>query len=126
MGDTITAKVFRFDPDQDSEPRYREYSVPADEEISVLVLLNKIQQDVDPTLSFRSFCCGLQMCGSCLMRVNGKRRFACITLVKPGASITVDPLTFPEGHIKDLVVAIPQESNSNDNAEGADVGNTQA
>jgi succinate dehydrogenase/fumarate reductase-like Fe-S protein len=109
MGDTITAKVFRFDPDYDKEPRYTEYTVPADEEVSVLVLLNRIQQEIDPTLSFRSFCCGLQMCGSCLMRVDGKRRFACITLVKPGARITVDPLTFPAGHIKDLVVEIRDE-----------------
>jgi succinate dehydrogenase/fumarate reductase-like Fe-S protein len=110
MGDTLTARVFRFDPDSDREPRYQEYLVPVDEEISILVLLNRIQQSIDPTLSFRSFCCGLQMCGSCLMLVDGKRRFACITLVKPGASITVDPLTFPEGHIKDLVCEVPIES----------------
>ena len=110
MGDTITAQVFRFDPDCDKEPRYQEYPVPVEEEISVLVLLNRIQQEIDPTLSFRSFCCGLQMCRSCLMRIDGKRRFACITLVKPGARITVDPLTFPDGHIKDLVVEISDKN----------------
>ena len=104
MADTITAQVFRYDPDRDREPRYQEYRVPVEEEISVLVLLNRIQQEMDETLSFRSFCCGLQMCRSCLMRMNGKRRFACITLVKPGETVTVDPLTFPDGHIKDLVV----------------------
>jgi succinate dehydrogenase/fumarate reductase-like Fe-S protein len=106
MGHTISVRVFRFDPDYDREPRYQEYPVPIDEEISVLVLLNRIQQEIDPTLSFRSFCCGLQMCGSCLMRVDGKRRFTCITAVKPGVTITVDPLTFPAGHIKDLVCEI--------------------
>ena len=114
MGDTITARVFRFDPDCDREPRYQEYPVPVEEEISVLVLLNRIQQEIDPTLSFRSFCCGLQMCRSCLMRIDGKRRFACITLVKPGARVTVDPLTFPDGHIKDLVVEIPTEVQDNE------------
>ncbi|HVN25778.1 MAG TPA: 2Fe-2S iron-sulfur cluster-binding protein [Syntrophorhabdales bacterium] len=106
MHEMITARVFRFDPDSDSQPRYQEYLVSAEEETSVLTLLNKIQLELDPTLSFRSFCCGLQMCGSCLMRIDGKRRFACITLVKPGATITVDPLTFPEGHIKDLVCEV--------------------
>jgi succinate dehydrogenase/fumarate reductase-like Fe-S protein len=109
MGTTVTAKVFRFDPDHDREPRYQEYAVPVEEEISVLVLLNRIQQEIDPTLSFRSYCCGLQMCRSCLMRIDGKRRFACITLVKPGAVLTLDPLTFPDGHIKDLVVGMKDD-----------------
>ena len=109
MDEIVTLKVFRFDPDCDREPRYQEYRVAVEEEISVLVLLNRIQQEMDETLSFRSFCCGLQLCGSCLMRINGKRRFACITLVKPGDQVTVEPLTYPEGHIKDLVASITEE-----------------
>jgi len=115
MGDPISAQVFRFDPDLDREPRYQRYLVPVEEEISVLALLNRIQQEIDPTLSFRSYCCGLQMCRSCLMKIDGKRRFACITLVKPGATLTVDPLTFPHGHIKDVVTEIndkDEEENS--------------
>jgi succinate dehydrogenase/fumarate reductase iron-sulfur protein len=108
MADIISVKVFRYDPDRDKEPRYQEYRVPAEEEMSVLVLLTRIQQELDGSLSFRSFCCGLQMCRSCLMRVNGKRKFACITLVKPGENLTIDPLNFPEGHIKDLVVEIDE------------------
>jgi len=111
MNEMITARVFRFDPDSDRQPRYQEYFVSAEEEISVLALLNNIQQEFDPTLSYRSFCCGLQMCGSCLVRIDGKRRFACITLVKPGTSLTIDPLTFPAGHIKDLVVEISVKEN---------------
>jgi len=109
MADTITAVVFRHDPDLDKEPRYQEYHVLVEEETSVLVLLNRIQREMDETLSFRSFCCGLQLCRSCLMRINGRRRFACITLVKPGERVTVDPLTFPEGHIKDLVVKMSDD-----------------
>jgi succinate dehydrogenase/fumarate reductase-like Fe-S protein len=106
MAETITALVYRFDPDHDTAPRYQEYLVPVMEELSVLVLLNRIQQEIDPTLSFRSYCCGLQMCRSCLMKIDGRRKFACITSVKPGEKVTVEPLTFPEGHIKDLVVRI--------------------
>jgi succinate dehydrogenase/fumarate reductase-like Fe-S protein len=68
MADTITAMVFRYDPDCDSKPRYQEYCVPVEEEISVLVLITRIQQEMDETLSFRSFCCGLQMCRSPLIR----------------------------------------------------------
>ncbi len=119
MADPVTASVFRYDPDLDAQPRYQEYRVPVDEEISVLVLLNRIQQEMDESLSFRSFCCGLQMCRSCLMRINSKRRFACITLVKPGETITVDPLTFPEGHIKDLVVEIADQDNDKSNMKGS-------
>ncbi len=100
----ITARIFRFNPETDKKPRYQEYRVDAAEEVSVLVLLDRIQREMDPSLSFRSYCCGLQMCRSCLMRVNNKRSFACLTLVKPGETLVIDPLTYPEGHIKDLVV----------------------
>jgi len=106
MADHVTVVVFRYDPDRDTEPRYQEYRVPVEVDTSVLVLLNRIQREMDATLSFRSFCCGLQLCRSCLMRINRKRNFACFTLVKPGETVTVDPLTFPDGHIKDLVVKI--------------------
>ena len=106
MADTVTALVFRYDPDLDTEPRYDEFRVPVKEELSVLALINRIQQEIDPTLSFRCFCCGLQMCRSCLMKIDGKRKFACFTIVKPGEKVTVEPLSFPEGHIKDLVVRI--------------------
>ncbi len=104
MTEAITALIFRFDPDRDSEPNYQEYQVPVEEETSVLVLLNRIQQEMDETLSFRSFCCGLQMCGSCVMRIDRKKKFACLTLVKPGEKVIVEPASYPEGHIKDLVV----------------------
>jgi fumarate reductase iron-sulfur subunit len=109
MAEMITARIFRYDPDQDAQPRYQEYRVPAQEEISVLVLLNKIQTEMDQTLSFRSFCCGLQVCGSCLMRIDQKKRFACLTLVKPGETVTLDPLTYPDRHIKDLVTQMTQK-----------------
>lgn len=109
MAGAITLLVFRFDPDYDAAPRYQEYRVPVEERTSVLVLLNRIQQEMDRTLSFRSFCCGLQMCGSCLMKIDHRKKYACLTLVKPGEKVTVEPLTFPDGHIKDLVAQMNQE-----------------
>jgi succinate dehydrogenase/fumarate reductase-like Fe-S protein len=109
MNQEITALVFRFDPDQDKEPRFDEYRLRAEEEVSVLVLLNRIQQEIDHTLSFRSYCCGLQMCGSCLMKINQKKRFACITLVRPGERVAIEPASYPEGHIKDLVVKMEDQ-----------------
>jgi len=106
MNGYITASVFRYDPGKDTEPYYDEYRVKADEEISVLMLLARIQEDVDPTLSFRSYCCGLQMCRSCLMKINRKSKFACLTLVKPGGKVLIEPSTYPDLHIKDLVVKL--------------------
>lgn len=104
--ETIRALVFRHDPDRGGEPRYDEYVVEAAEETSVLVLLDRIQRELDPTLGFRAYCCGLQMCRSCLMKINRKKRLACITLVKPGEVVTIEPASFPERHIRDLVVSL--------------------
>ena len=104
MDNHITVVVFRFDPDKDAQPYYVEYHVEADRELPVLVLLNRIQNEIDQTLSFRSYCCGLQMCQSCLVKVNQKKQFACLTLAKPGEKVTIDPATYPDFHIKDLVV----------------------
>jgi len=107
MKQEVTAVVFRYDPDKDRAPHYQEYCVKAGEEMSVLVLLNRIHNEMDQTLSFRSYCCGLQMCRSCLMKINQKKRFACLTVVKPGEKVMIEPATFPDGHIKDLVVKFP-------------------
>lgn len=113
MEGNITALIFRFDPDRDKKPYYAEYRLETKEPMSVLVLLNRIQTELDQTLSFRDYCCGLQMCRSCMVKVNQKRKLACLTIVKPGESIIIDPITFPEHHIKDLVVK-PIEGRSED------------
>lgn len=103
MNNQIIAIVFRYDPERDKKPYYDEYHVKAEGEMSVLILLNRIHNEIDTTLSFRSFCCGLQMCRSCLMKINHKKKFACLTLVKPGEKVIVEPAFYPDGHIKDLV-----------------------
>ena len=104
MSQEITVIVFRYDPEKDKEPYYDKYRVNTEEEMSVLVLLNRIESEIDPTLSFRSYCCGLQMCRSCLMKINHRKQLACVTTVGPGEKVTVEPATYPEDHIKDLVV----------------------
>ncbi|MFC2072863.1 2Fe-2S iron-sulfur cluster-binding protein [Chloroflexota bacterium] len=104
MRNLITAHIFRFDSQNDAEPYYKDYRINAEEKISALSLLSHIQEELDSTLSFRNYCCGLQTCRSCLMRINHKRRFACLTLVSPGEEVVFEPLTYPDSHIKDLVV----------------------
>jgi len=104
MPEYITANVFRYDPDADEEPHFKEYRVAAEDQMSVLMLLDRIYKELDQTLSFRNYCCGLQMCQSCRMRINKKKKFACLTLVSPGDDVMIEPTSFPEDHIKDLVV----------------------
>ena len=109
MDGYITATVFRYNPETDSEPYYDEYSVEAAHDMSVLVLLNGIQKNLDHTLGFRSYCCGLQMCRSCLMKINHKKQFACLTMIKPGEKVVIEPESYPKRHIKDLVVKIKEK-----------------
>lgn len=104
MAGCIKARVFRFDRSTDAEPYYDEYLLEAEEATSVLVLIMRIQGSLDRTLSFRGYCCGLQMCRGCLVKINHRKRFACLTLVEPGASVVIEPVAFPDSHIKDLVV----------------------
>ena len=108
MADAITALVFRYDPDRDTEPRYQEYRVPVERRNIRAGAPEPDPAEIDETLSFRSYCCGLQMCGSCLMRIDHKKKFACLTLVNPGEKVTIEPVSFPGGHIKDLVVKVKE------------------
>jgi succinate dehydrogenase/fumarate reductase-like Fe-S protein len=104
MGKHITLKVFRFDPDVDQDPRFQEYRMAVEGRSTVLMLLDRIQREVDPSLSFRDYCCGLQTCRSCLLKINKKTKMACMEQVAPGDRLTIEPVSFPERHVKDLVV----------------------
>jgi succinate dehydrogenase / fumarate reductase iron-sulfur subunit len=108
MNNVATFRVFRFDPEVDKEPRFEEFHFTVKDPVPILVALSRIQKEQDPTLAFRDYCCGLQLCGSCLLKINGKKQFACHQLVKGGETLTLEPLYFPEDHIRDLV-CIPKE-----------------
>lgn len=102
--ESVTLKVFRYDPDQDKAPRFDTFDVPVARGMTVLEALFYVQRYLDGSLAFRSSC-RAGVCGSCAMHINGLYRLACecqITLL--GASeITVRPL----GHldiVRDLVV----------------------
>ena len=83
----------------------RAFDVPAHENQTVLDVVSWIQQNADPTLSYR-FACRVGMCGSCAMMVNDVPRWTCrthITKVIKGNKMTIGPLrNLPV--IKDLVV----------------------
>ena len=81
------------------------FDVPAYESQTVLDEVTWIQQNADPTLSYR-FACRVGMCGSCAMMVNGVPRWTCrthVSRVLEGGALSIGPLrNLPV--VKDLVV----------------------
>ncbi len=85
--------------------KYETFQVPSHASQTVLDVVSWVQQNADPTLSYR-FACRVGMCGSCAMMVNGVPRWTCrthISKVSKGNAVTIGPLrNLPV--IKDLVV----------------------
>ncbi|MEZ0166215.1 succinate dehydrogenase iron-sulfur subunit [Kineococcus sp. LSe6-4] len=78
---TITLKVRRYDPEQDSEPHWESYELTMHGTDRVLDALHKVKWEQDGRLSFRRSCAH-GVCGSDAMRINGRNRLACKTLLK--------------------------------------------
>ena len=77
----VTFNIRRFDPEVDEEPRWVDYDVELYATDRVLDALHKIKWEVDGSLSFRRSCAH-GICGSDAMRINGRNRLACKTLIK--------------------------------------------
>jgi succinate dehydrogenase / fumarate reductase iron-sulfur subunit len=95
-------RIKRFDPDRDSSARWEEFTVGLEPFERLLDGLIKIKDHLDGSVTFRRSCAH-GICGSCAMKINGKNRLACQTLVKEmPETIAFEPLpAFPV--IKDLV-----------------------
>jgi succinate dehydrogenase / fumarate reductase, iron-sulfur subunit len=78
---TVTLIIRRFDPDVDTEPRWQDFDVDVLPTDRVLDALHKIKWEQDGSLTFRRSCAH-GICGSDAMRINGRNRLACKTLVK--------------------------------------------
>ncbi len=81
---------------------YREYSIIADRFTTVLDALLQIRENQDSTIQLR-YSCRMAMCGSCGMKINGKPKLACQTMIsKVGNLVTIEPMEhFPI--VRDLV-----------------------
>jgi succinate dehydrogenase / fumarate reductase iron-sulfur subunit len=77
----ITVRLRRYDPEQDTEPHWEDYHVTAHGTDRVLDALHKIKWEQDGRLAFRRSCAH-GVCGSDAMRINGRNRLACKTLLK--------------------------------------------
>jgi succinate dehydrogenase / fumarate reductase, iron-sulfur subunit len=97
-------RIYRYDPEKDSEPHYVEYTLEVAMNERILDCLNEIRWLHDPTLSYR-MSCSHGVCGSDGMKINGICAIACQKLIKDygEGTITIEPL--PNFRvIRDLVV----------------------
>ncbi len=103
----LILKIKRFNPETDEDSYFQSYHLNAKSDDRILDLLVYIKDMMDGTLSFRKSCAH-GICGSDAMRINGKDRLACKTLVKDVADsddkeLIIEPLRhFPVQ--RDLVV----------------------
>ncbi|MEY2635078.1 MAG: hypothetical protein RIS75_1018, partial [Actinomycetota bacterium] len=77
----VTFRIRRFNPEVDSEPHWEDYVVSCYPTDRVLDAMHTIKGDIDGTLTFRRSCAH-GICGSDAVRINGRNRLACKTLVK--------------------------------------------
>jgi succinate dehydrogenase / fumarate reductase iron-sulfur subunit len=105
----VQLRIRRFNPEKDKKPWWGEYTLnDANATDSVLDLLHRVKWEQDGSLTLRRSC-GLGVCGSDAMRINGANRLACKTLVSRitngngTAKIQVEPMLGLRV-LKDLIV----------------------
>jgi succinate dehydrogenase / fumarate reductase, iron-sulfur subunit len=92
---TVTLDIQRFNPEADTEPYRKAYTVDMEPTSRVLDALMEIKRNQDGSLAFRKSCAH-GVCGSDAMVINGKERLACKTLLKDvvegeSGTIRLDP-----------------------------------
>ncbi len=100
----MIASIFRFNPNTDTSPYYKDYQLDIDpaEHVTVMALLERIADELDGSLSFYSHSACLHgICGRCTVKVNGTACLACQKILD-GNDITIDPIR--KNVVKDLVV----------------------
>ena len=96
----ISAKIYRFDPSVDEAPTYKTYDVPWEQDMTGLMVLHYINENVE-SIGY-DYCCRSSLCGRCSCMIDGKPGLACWRIMTAGEH-TFEPLPgFPV--IRDLVV----------------------
>jgi succinate dehydrogenase / fumarate reductase, iron-sulfur subunit len=78
---TVTFRIRRFNPEVSAEPAWEDFTLDIDPKDRVLDALHRVKWELDGTLTFRRSCAH-GICGSDAMRINGRNRLACKTLIK--------------------------------------------
>jgi len=103
----VKLDIYRYNPEHSDEIRYQSFDVKVQPTDRILDALMHISRNIDGTLAFRRSCAH-GICGSDAMRISGKERLACKTLVREvaendGDTITIEPLSNMKVQ-KDLMV----------------------
>ena len=77
------------------EAYYQRFEIAYQEGMTLLSALQKIKEDIDPSLSFRHFC-RAGICGTCTVMVNGFPKLACKEQALPyalfGEEVLIEPI----------------------------------
>jgi succinate dehydrogenase / fumarate reductase, iron-sulfur subunit len=90
----VTLRIARYNPEDDKGVHWEDFTVTMFGTDRVLDALHKIKWEIDGTLTFRRSCAH-GVCGSDAVRINGKNRLACKTLLKDlnlKKPVTVEPI----------------------------------
>ncbi len=85
----LTLRILRYKPGRIDPPRYQEFSLEAEPEMTVLDALEAIRLQQDPTLMYRHSC-HHSSCGTCACKINGRERLACITRIRQLDNRTIE------------------------------------
>lgn len=107
---TVDISIYRYHPEIDDAPYMQTFSlsIPEKSDPMLLVMLERIKAEQDPTLTFRRSC-REGVCGSDGMNINGTNGLACVTHLSQlnTDKVVVRPLPgFPV--IRDLAVDLSQ------------------
>ena len=103
----IILEIQRFNPKKDKKPYFEKFEVEVEKTFRILDALVYIYRNIDGSLGFRKSCAH-GVCGSDAMRINGREKLACKTLVQDvaesdGDIVRIEPLRHLEIQ-KDLMV----------------------
>ncbi len=89
----LTFRILRYKKGRIDPPRYQEFSLEADPEMTVLDALEAIRLHQDPSLMYRHSC-HHSSCGTCACKINDREQLACTTRIKEldDGAITLAPL----------------------------------
>ena len=90
----VTLRIARFDPESEKGAYWQDFTVTMHGTDRVLDAMHEIKWHTDGSLTFRRSCAH-GICGSDAMRINGRNRLACKTLLKDldiNKPITVEPI----------------------------------
>ncbi|MCL2891661.1 2Fe-2S iron-sulfur cluster-binding protein [Brenneria tiliae] len=83
--------------------RYQTFTVPLAEVTTLLDGLEWIRRHADDSLAFRYSCINAKACKQCMMRLDGKVVYACVTHLRADAEHRVEPMA-NKPRLRDLVV----------------------